>query len=241
MAAEHFQIFIQAHLTFLVIMAATYTGSLGPFLVSSLPLTVMATVYGPTELSQVLPTIWVLILEATAIQQRRKACRFSLISVAVMDISDGRAIVQVPASFNAERQLQEISDMDDHVDVHVSVKLLVSCWLLTSGGLRTAEKGASGSASKVTLGAYDMLDCSGPANAEFKPDALIYDAPLVILTLRNTGYCSLKTIGNEFFSSNFGIGFMKDTPYARAFSIAIQGAIDNGDIIRQALGRGGEN
>ncbi|EKX44757.1 hypothetical protein GUITHDRAFT_139393 [Guillardia theta CCMP2712] len=195
------KIFIQAHLTFLVIMAATYTGTLGPFLVSSLPVTntkYLGAYLGGDSTPTTPESVQFKYMEAE--MQNDNSKKFQIWTTELMH------------SYNNNGQMQEKNRTFD------------PC-----------------TATNLQLGAYDMLDCSGSSDAVYKPDSLIFDAPLVYYELarryNNTGTCSLKTIGNEFFSSNFGIGFLKDTTYARAFSMAIQVAIDNGDITRHSLSR----
>jgi hypothetical protein len=78
----------------------------------------------------------------------------------------------------------------------------------------------------VELGAYDLVMCGDSSDAEHNPDSMIYDAPSVYYEIRKrhaaVKSCRLKTVGDQFFTSGYGIGFPKNNHYSRAFSVAMQ-------------------
>jgi len=84
------------------------------------------------------------------------------------------------------------------------------------------------------LGAFDLVYCGEQSEAKHKPDAMIFDAPSVYYEIRkrkdSLGKCPLLTVGEQFFTSGFALGFPKNNHYSRAFSVAIQKGVQNGTV-----------
>lgn len=77
----------------------------------------------------------------------------------------------------------------------------------------------------ISLGIYDMVRCKS-INGKKVPHATIHDAPQVVHEMmfryNNTGECSLVAKGERFGSSSYGIGFPKNTSLTVIFSRAIE-------------------
>jgi len=89
------------------------------------------------------------------------------------------------------------------------------------------EDPCSGDSSQagVTLGIYDMIRCKTIDNQK-TPHSTINDAPQVVFEMmqryNNTGHCSLVAKGGRFGSSSYAIGFPKNTSLPHVFSRAIE-------------------
>jgi len=77
----------------------------------------------------------------------------------------------------------------------------------------------------VRLGVYDMVRCKS-TDGKNLPHTTIFDAPQVVYELthryNNTGECFLVAKGERFGSSSYGIGFPKNTSLPHIFSRAIE-------------------
>jgi len=77
----------------------------------------------------------------------------------------------------------------------------------------------------VTLGIYDMIRGKTIDNQK-TPHSTIHDAPQVVFEMmqryNNTGHCSLVAKGGRFASSSYAIGFLKNTSPPHVFSRAIE-------------------
>ena len=73
----------------------------------------------------------------------------------------------------------------------------------------------------ANLGVYDIVMCG-----QFSADALITDSPLAFYELNSrynrTGECKLYTVGKRFDASSYGLGFPRNSPYRVGFDLAIQ-------------------
>ena len=77
----------------------------------------------------------------------------------------------------------------------------------------------------IRLGVYDMVRCKS-TDGKNRPHATIQDAPQVVYELmkryNDTGECHLVSKGGRFGASSYGIGFPKNTSLPHIFSRAIE-------------------
>jgi ABC-type amino acid transport substrate-binding protein len=79
--------------------------------------------------------------------------------------------------------------------------------------------------TEVRLGIFDLMRCKSVVN-KTTIQSTVYDAPRVVFEMmkryNNTGECSLVAVGERFGSLPYGIGFPKNTSLPHVFSRAIE-------------------
>ena len=210
------RLFMFGHWFYLGIIAATYTGVLGPFLATSGAVVVT----GLESLQGGGFTV--------AVKGPKWAMTDPKFKGKWVDGGDGDEKTTRSTQFKV---LQNIMQQDSTAKFSIQTSKNTATFY-KKDGLLTELKYSNeleGDPCSKTLGAikgvFDLLECGGK-NA---PDALIHDAPSVYYELRKRkevkGKCTLHTVGRQFFVSGFGMGFPKNVKYSRAFSAAIRKVI----------------
>mmetsp|Transcript_40767 Transcript_40767/g.96518 ORF Transcript_40767/g.96518 Transcript_40767/m.96518 type:complete len:619 (+) Transcript_40767:129-1985(+) len=219
------KIFMMGHWIFMVIMAASYTGSVGPFLAAD------NTANTLSDLNSLATGPFSVVVRGPK-----------------WNISAGE-FLGTPKGGNAEfntsrstqfKYLQNLMGQDSTNKFKIWTTKRMETY--RNGVPWEREEGVDPCTLKdldptVEMGAFDLVACSGTEGAELTPDALIFDEQSVYYEM-NTRFekassktsCDLKVVGESFSPSNFGFGFPKGSPYTIPFSKAINQLIQRGEL-----------
>lgn len=223
------RIFMIGHWFFLVIMAASYTGSIGPFLAaddSASRLTSLdslasgafsVVVRGPTWNDTAADAVFLgTPLGGNAANSTARSTQFKVLQTEMRN--DNSKNFKIWST-----QRMETHRNGEH-------------WVRKAGDLDACT--AREQDDTIELGAFDMVACGNKEGAEYTPDALIFDQPSVYYEIGKRAElsgglwasCDLKVVGESFSPSSFGFGFPKNSPYAMPFSKAINQLVANGRL-----------
>jgi len=217
------RIFMCGHWFYLTIMAATYTGVLGPFLISSSE----AMVTGFHSLQQGHHTV---VVRGPKWDDKAPEPDYK------GSYRGGIGQEDTPRSTQF-KLLQNVMNSDSKVKFNIATATSLDSFQFEDGikkPLLMSKTVDPCTVQGAQLGAFDLVYCGEQSVAQHKPDAMIFDAPSVYYEIRKRkdalGKCPLLTVGEQFFTSGFALGFPKNNHYSRAFSVAIQKGVQNGTV-----------
>eukprot|EP00293_Proteomonas_sulcata_P009711 CAMPEP_0184300408 /NCGR_PEP_ID=MMETSP1049-20130417/10824_1 /TAXON_ID=77928 /ORGANISM="Proteomonas sulcata, Strain CCMP704" /LENGTH=370 /DNA_ID=CAMNT_0026611113 /DNA_START=13 /DNA_END=1125 /DNA_ORIENTATION=+ len=212
------KIFMMGHWFFLAIIAATYTGAIGPYLAAQ----EIDMVTGLDSLSSGRYSVVV-----RGPPWNSEALRPEYLGDWLGGISDTNT-----SRSTQFKLLQTMMESDSSVSFRsFTTKRMESYYngqeIIASNDVDPCN------IEDAELGAFDMVKCGTDA-ASLAPDALIFDAPSAYYELNTRkdrlGKCELVTVGSQFSSSSFGFGFPKKSTLSIPFNKAIQTLKSTGKI-----------
>ena len=217
---------IVVHCFFVVIIVASYTGSVGPAIYST-SLGVIKSLdtlkYGGKVTVGVVGPRWDPDAKEPPYLGKIIGTAVNL-SRSVGDLDPGAL---VPESVQFKMLQAEMK-----ADQAASFKIVTGSSMHTTGKdfkpiLHTKEQDPCVAAGRgdISLGIFDLIRCRFRVNNTLI-QSTIYDAPRVVFEMmqryNNTGSCSLVAVGNRFGQSSYAIGFPKNTSLPQIFSRAIE-------------------
>jgi len=202
-----------AHWFFLVVMAATYTGSVGPFLSDSADLDIIE------SFDDLKGGRYAVVVRGPPWDSQHPNPEF------LGTYAGGNSDERIPPSTQF-RLLQ--TEMKNDYSANFKIYTTINMHSFVGDGRVVITKDQQPcDIEGVRRGAYDMVICK-TGDDRTEPDSLIYDASAVVYELNSRkaalGRCDLLTVGEFFNPSGLGIGFPKNTTFPTIFSRAIERA-----------------